>query len=50
MAEVTLSIIIPAYNASQYLDKCICSVMSSTYKEFEVLLVDDGSLMVPVIV
>ena len=43
MAEVTLSIIIPAYNASQYLDECICSVMSSTYKEFEVLLVDDGS-------
>lgn len=43
MADVTLSIIIPAYNASQYLDACICSVMMSTYKGFEVLLVDDGS-------
>ncbi len=38
-----LSIIIPVYNAQCYLDKCIASIMVQTYKDFELVLVNDGS-------
>lgn len=41
--DVTLSIIVPAYNAVNYLEACIDSIMASTYQDFEILLVDDGS-------
>lgn len=37
------SVIIPVYNVSQYLDKCVRSVLSQTFTDFEVILVDDGS-------
>ena len=39
-----LSIIVPVYNAEKYLDQCIQSILSQTYKDFELLLIDDGSL------
>lgn len=42
--DVTLSIIIPAYNAAPYLEACIESVMAGTFRDFEVLLIDDGSV------
>lgn len=38
-----ISVIIPVYNTARYLKRCIDSVLSSSYREFEVLLVDDGS-------
>ena len=38
-----LSIIIPAYNASKYIEACITSIFSGTYNNMEVLLIDDGS-------
>ena len=41
---VSLSIIIPAYNAVSYLEDCIESVMTGTYQDFEILLIDDGSV------
>lgn len=41
---VTLSIIIPAYNVVSYLEECIESVMFGTYRDFEILLIDDGSV------
>lgn len=37
------SIVIPVYNSEKYLRTCIESVMSQTYNNFEVILIDDGS-------
>lgn len=38
-----LSIIVPVYNVNKYLDKCIQSILSSSYNNIELLLIDDGS-------
>ncbi len=38
-----MSVIIPVYNAEEYLDKCIKSVISQTYKNLEIILINDGS-------
>lgn len=38
-----LSIIVPIYNSSKYLKKCLDSIQNQTFKDFEVLLVNDGS-------
>lgn len=40
---VELSIIVPAYNVENYLQQCVESIMASTYQNFELLLIDDGS-------
>ena len=38
-----LSVIVPVYNVEKYLDKCIASILESSYKNLEIILVDDGS-------
>lgn len=37
------SVIVPVYNVSRYLNRCIDSILSQSYGDFELLLVDDGS-------
>jgi len=38
-----LTVIVPCYNAENYLDKCISSIAGQTYPNLEILLIDDGS-------
>lgn len=38
-----MSIVIPVYNAELFLERCLNSILEQTYKDFEVILVDDGS-------
>lgn len=41
--KCSLTVIIPVYNAEQYLKGCLDSVEQQTYQDYEVILVDDGS-------
>ena len=38
-----ISVIVPVYNVLPYLEQCVESLLSQTYAELEILLVDDGS-------
>lgn len=38
-----ISIIVPIYKVEEYLDKCVTSLINQTYKNIEIILVDDGS-------
>ena len=41
--ETLLSVIIPVYNVEEYLAKCVDSILNQTYRNLEVILVNDGS-------
>ena len=43
MTEPKISVIIPVYNAQDYLMECIESVLKQSYQDFEVICIDDGS-------
>ena len=38
-----ISIIVPVYNSEEYLNRCLNSILSQTYSDFEILLIDDAS-------
>ncbi|MAU33994.1 cell wall biosynthesis glycosyltransferase, partial [Candidatus Saccharibacteria bacterium] len=38
-----VSVVVPVYNASRFIAECVQSVIDQTLKEFELILVDDGS-------
>ena len=40
---MNLSIIVPVYNVEEYIAECIDSILAQTYKDWELILVDDGS-------
>lgn len=40
---MTISIIIPVYNTEAYIPACVESILSQSYSDFEVILIDDGS-------
>lgn len=39
-----ISIIVPVYNVEDFLERCIVSIINQTYANFELLLIDDGSI------
>lgn len=41
--SIVVSIIVPVYNAENYLNRCVDSILSQTMTDFELLLIDDGS-------
>ena len=43
MENPKISIIVPVYNAERYLHRCIDCILAQTFRDFELLLVDDGS-------
>ena len=38
-----ISVIVPVYDVEKYLDRCVESIVNQTYKNLEIILVDDGS-------
>ena len=38
-----ISVIVPVYNAENYIEKCIYSILNQTYEDFEIIVVNDGS-------
>ena len=38
-----ISVVVPAYNVAEYLEECMDSLLGQTYRQLEILLVDDGS-------
>lgn len=43
MEKDKVSIIVPVYNVEKYIEKCLNSLISQSYKNIEIILIDDGS-------
>ena len=44
MEEPKISVVVPVYNGEQYLGECINSILGQSFRDFELILLDDGSL------
>lgn len=42
-SDVLASVIVPVFNKKNYLGRCVNSILLQSYRNFEVLLIDDGS-------
>ena len=42
-SDPKISVIVPVYNVEKYLNKCVESIVNQTYKNLEIILIDDGS-------
>ena len=42
MAQPKISVIVPIYKVEPYLRKCLDSIVNQTYRNLEIILVDDG--------
>lgn len=43
MSEIKLSVVVPVYNVERYLHKCLDSILDSTFQDFELIVINDGS-------
>lgn len=43
MENELISVIVPCYNCEKYVSRCICSLLNQTYKDVEIIIVNDGS-------
>lgn len=43
MSEALVSVIIPAYNAEAYIENCVNGIIGESFKDFELIIIDDGS-------
>lgn len=43
MASPKISVVIPVYNVEKYIERCVNSVISQSFSDFEIILIDDGS-------
>ena len=41
MDDLKVSVIVPVYNVERYLDRCVGSIVGQTYKNLEIILVDE---------
>ena len=42
MAQI--SVIVPVYNVENYIERCVDSILKQTFEDYELILVDDGSV------
>ena len=43
MENIKISVIIPVYNVEKYIGQCLDSIVNQTYKNLEIIIVNDGT-------